>query len=369
MLVRLLLPSVSMNTSRVGSSEDGAGVEGGLADTMRAVVMKKTGDAEVLGVAELPAPHAGAGEVRISVHAATVNAGDVLMRRGGGPSGEEIDPFLILGMDAAGVIDEIGPDTATDLQLGDRVMAFVLPIRPAGGAYAEKLVLPVDWVVRAPEGTTHVEAATLPMNGLTAMLAIDTLALSPGETVAVTGAAGGLGGYVVQLAHIAGFRVVADAAPADVELVRSLGADIVVARGDDFAAQVREHVPAGVDGLVDTAVVGAPVLGAIRDNGILVSVRPSVEPGSAPLSPERGIGFRIVSVADYGGRPDKLQQLRRHVEDGRLTLRVAATFSPERAAQAHRRLEAGGTRGRLVIDFSEGVGSRSSDVANTAVDR
>ncbi|MFI1840257.1 zinc-binding alcohol dehydrogenase family protein [Streptomyces olivaceoviridis] len=353
-----------MDTSKVASSEDSPGVEDGSPDTMRAVVMKEAGDAEVLRVAELPAPHAGAGEVRISVNAATVNAGDLLLRQGGGPSVVEI-----LGMDAAGIIDEIGPGTTTDLKLGDRVMAFVQPLRPAGGAYAQKVVLPANWVVQAPQGTSDVEASTLPMNGLTAMLAIDTLALSPGETVAVTGAAGGLGGYVVQLAHIAGLRVIADAAPADVDLVRSLGADIVVARGDAFAAQVREHVPAGVDGLVDTAVVGAAALGAIRDNGILVNVRPSAGPGSAPLHPERGIDFRLISVADYGGRQDKLEQLRRHVEHGRLTLRVAATFSPEHAAQAHRRLEAGGTRGRLVIDFSEAAGPRSSDVTIPAVNR
>ncbi|MER6687344.1 quinone oxidoreductase family protein [Streptomyces olivaceoviridis] len=206
-----------MDTSKVASSEDSPGVEDGSPDTMRAVVMKEAGDAEVLRVAELPAPHAGAGEVRISVNAATVNAGDLLLRQGGGPSVVEI-----LGMDAAGIIDEIGPGTTTDLKLGDRVMAFVQPLRPAGGAYAQKVVLPANWVVQAPQGTSDVEASTLPMNGLTAMLAIDTLALSPGETVAVTGAAGGLGGYVVQLAHIAGLRVIADAAPADVDLVHPL---------------------------------------------------------------------------------------------------------------------------------------------------
>ena len=92
-----------MNTSKVESSEGGAGVEGGLPDTMRAVVMKEAGDAEVLRVANLPAPHAGVGEVRISVNAATVNAGDLLLRQGSGPGVVEI-----LGMDAAGVIDGWG---------------------------------------------------------------------------------------------------------------------------------------------------------------------------------------------------------------------------------------------------------------------
>jgi NADPH:quinone reductase-like Zn-dependent oxidoreductase len=129
----------------------------------------------------------------------------------------------------------------------------VLPAGPHGGAYAEEIVVPAASVVRAPRGVDLAAASTLLMNALTARVALDALALTDGQTVAVTGAAGALGGYLIQLARADGLRVVADAAPADEGLVRSLGADMVVARGDGIAAAIRAVVPSGVDGLFDGA--------------------------------------------------------------------------------------------------------------------
>ena len=113
-------------------------------------------------------------------------------------------------------------------------MAMVVP-KASHGGYREQIVLEQRAVVRAPAGTSHVEAATLPMNGLTARQSLDLLGLSAGQTLAVTGAAGAYGGYVIQLAKHEGLQVIADASEADHELVTSLGADIVVRRGDDVA--------------------------------------------------------------------------------------------------------------------------------------
>lgn len=144
---------------------------------------------------------------------------------------------------------------APDRRPGDR---HGLPNRPSGGSYAGQVVLPASSVTRAPADTSHAEAATLPLNGLTARLTLDLLDLSPGQTIAVTGAAGAFGGYMVQLAKADGLRVVADASPADEELVRALGADIVVPRGDTVAARAREVVPEGVDGRADGTLNGAP---------------------------------------------------------------------------------------------------------------
>jgi NADPH:quinone reductase-like Zn-dependent oxidoreductase len=101
------------------------------------------------------------------------------------------------------------------------------------GAYAEHLVVPAESVARVPAGMSDVEAATLPMNGLTARMALDLLELPAGATVAVTGAAGAVGGYVVQLATADGFRVIADAADKDEQLVKDLGADVVLPRGPE----------------------------------------------------------------------------------------------------------------------------------------
>jgi NADPH:quinone reductase-like Zn-dependent oxidoreductase len=183
------------------------------------------------------------------------------------------------------------------------------------------------------------------MNGLTARQSLDQLALRPGQTIAVTGAAGAYGGYVIQLAKHDGLRVVADASPADEQLVRDLGADVVVPRGDDIAAQVRRVIPDGVDGLADGAVLTELAVGAVRDGGVFVSVR------GWSGTDERGITFHRTSVRNYDHRCDLLDELRQLVEERVVTLRVAATFPPEQAADAHRRLEARGTRGRCVIVF------------------
>jgi NADPH:quinone reductase-like Zn-dependent oxidoreductase len=207
-------------------------------------------------------------------------------------------------------------------------------------------VAPIESVVPAPNNVDDAAACTLPMSGLTARLALDTLALPAGATVAVTGAAGTVGGYVVQLAKADGLRVVADAAPADEALVKELGADWVVPRGDDVAQHIRAVVSDGVDGLVDAALQGDVVAGAVRDGGTVVAVRPHVGPT------DRGVSWRQIYVGtSYQRDRARLDQLRRQVESGALTLRVADTYPADRAEQAHRRMEAGGVRGRLVLTF------------------
>ncbi len=312
---------------------------------MRGVGVLEFGGPEALQIVELPEVHAGPGELRIRVQAATVNPTDLGLRDGSRAEALRAIPSPhVPGMDVAGVIDEVGPDTSGGLAVGDEVIGMVIPSGSHGG-YSENIVLSADSVVRAPRGRSLIEAATLPMNGLTARQSLDQLGLRPGQTLAVTGAAGCYGGYLVQLAKADGLRVIADASPADEELVRSLGADIVVPRGDDIAAQIRKVAPEGVDGLADGAVQRELAAGAVKDGGSFVSVRGWGGTG------ERGITFHRTSVREYDHRPDLFDRLRQQAEDGVLTLRVAATFPPERAADAHRRLEARGTRGRCVIVF------------------
>ena len=271
---------------------------------MRGVGVSEFGGPEVLQVVDLAEGHAGPGEVRIRVHGAAVNPTDTAIRDGARAEAlRAIPPPYIPGMDAAGVIDEVGRDTATDLAIGDAVMAMVIP-SATHGAYRESIVLSADSVARAPSGASHAEAATLPMNGLTARLSLDQLALSPGKTLAVTGAAGCYGGYMVQLAKADGLRVVADASAADEQLVRDLGADVIVPRGDDIAAQVRLIVPEGVDALADGAVQNELAVGAVRDGGAFATVRGWGGNG------ERGIAFHRTMVRDYDHRSDLLDGLR-----------------------------------------------------------
>jgi NADPH:quinone reductase len=311
---------------------------------MRAVGITRFGGPEVLEIVELPVPEPGEGEVRIKVAAATVNPSDTAQRAGAfGPPPNRPDPPYVPGWEVAGVVDAVGPGVSW--QRGQRVLAIVFPYGGGHGAQSEYVVVPAESVAGVPDGVSLAHAATLPMNGLTARLALDKLGLRPGQTIAVTGAAGAVGGYVMELAAGEGLRVIGDASPADTELVKRLGADIVVPRGPDVATAIRQAVPDGVDAVVDAALIGVPVLAAVRDGGQLIAVRPFAG------ETERDITVTLVFVAEYVQEGGKLATLADLVAQGKLTLRVAAEIPAEYAGEAHRRLEAGGTRGRLVLTF------------------
>ncbi|MFG2378655.1 zinc-binding dehydrogenase [Streptomyces sp. NPDC048504] len=154
---------------------------------------------------------------------------------------------------------------------------------------------------------------------------LDLLELPMGTTVAVTGAAGAVDGYAVQPAKADGFRVIADAAPKDQHLVKELGADVVLLRGTDFPELVRKEIPAGVDGLVDTAGITALAIRAVRDGGRMAS---SV--GGVQVPGERGIQTRNAFVPQYAREHGKLDRLRELTEKGGLTPRVARPCRPSK---------------------------------------
>jgi NADPH:quinone reductase-like Zn-dependent oxidoreductase len=315
---------------------------------MRAVTFSRLGGPEVLEVSDLPEPRPGPGELRIRVKAATVNPTDISFRSGRQLSVAQlaemgVQPPYIPGMELAGVVDAVGEGTSW--RAGDRVMAIVNPRRPGGGAQAELVVVPAASVARVPEGTSLEAAATLPMNGLTVRLALDKLALTPGQTLGVTGAAGAVGAYAVELGVNEGLRVIAMARPQDEALVKQLGAATFIPGGDMAILGMYEAVPGGVDGLIDAAVLDAAALPAIRDNGKLATVRGFAGPS------ERGITIEPVRVTSYVHNGEALDRLGHLVAEKKLTLRVAETFPPAQAAEAQRRMNAGGTRGRLVIVF------------------
>jgi len=311
---------------------------------MRAAGVVEFGGPEALRIVDVPAEPLGPGDVRLRVTAATVNPTDTHARAGAYADRDPVkSPPWVPGMDVAGVVSELG-EGVEHLAVGDLAMGIVVPTGAHGG-YREDIVLPGVSMVPAPAGADAVAASTLPMNALTARLALDQMALRPGEVLAVTGAAGAFGGYVVQLAKADGLTVVADASEADEELVRTLGADVVVRRGDDVAARIREHAPHGVDGLADGAVQDALVLPAVRDGGAVATVRGYRGDG------QRGVRMYPTLVRRVAQDRPALDRLRRQAEDGVLTLRVAATYPAEQAAEAHRQLEKGGVRGRLVLTF------------------
>jgi NADPH:quinone reductase-like Zn-dependent oxidoreductase len=317
---------------------------------MKVIGLVEFGGPQVLQVIDVPEPHPGAGEVRVRVHAAAVNPSDLGVRESGyhGLMADLPRP-LIPGWDAAGVIDEIGADTDARLAVGEQVLAVAFAGSPTKGAYQQELIVPAASVVRAPRNLDLCTASGLLMNALTARLGLDGMALKPGQRLAVTGSAGALGGYVIQLAKADGLRVIADVSdhPADRELVQQLGADELVTRGAGFTDRVRALVPRGVDGLFDTALLNGAAVPAIADGGVLVTVRAWNQPV------ERGVRVFPVLVAKAITDTAKLEQLRDQAEAGVLTPRVAKVMPASQAAEAHRILEKGGVRGRLVLDFTK----------------
>lgn len=309
---------------------------------MRAVAIPRPGDADVLEVIDRPVRDAGEGEVRVAVRAAAVNPTDIGVRERGV---EGLPPPWVPGMDAAGTIESVGPGVDR-LEVGQEVMAALTPRRPDGGAQAELIVVPAASVVPIPRGATLQQAATLPMNGLTALLGLDLMGLEAGQTLAVSGGAGLLGSYVIELAKVRGLRVIADAKPEDDALVESFGPDVVVPRGAGFNDAVRDAAPDGADALYDTALLGRDAFPAIRDGGQIAVVR-----GWDGSETERGIEVRPVLVRNALERTDWLEELAALASDGRITLRVAGEYPPERAADAQRVMSAGGLRGRALIVF------------------
>ncbi|MYW68090.1 zinc-binding dehydrogenase [Streptomyces sp. SID8379] len=295
---------------------------------MRAAVVTAFGGPEAVEIVDVERPEPGAGQIRIKVAAAALNPVDAGVRSGGfGGAGEQLG----LGWDVAGTVDAADP--ATGWHIGDRVVALHHgPVKPLG-AHADYTIVAAASAAPAPTTLDLTHAATIPLNALTAAQALDRLALESGQSLLVTGAAGAVGGYAIQLAAHRGIEVTAYAAETDEALVRSLGATHFVPRGTTPERRW--------DAVLDAAVIGAETLAWIRDGGAYEGVIPGATPPS-----ERGVRTGTVEIADDGKR---LADLVRLTDEGVLTTRVARTYPLTDAAKAHARLAEGGVRGRLVL--------------------
>jgi NADPH:quinone reductase-like Zn-dependent oxidoreductase len=281
--------------------------------------------------------------VRIRVEAAALNPVDIATRLGvmnaARPGVIRDRDQVGIGWDVAGTVDAVGLDV-TSFAPGDRVIGLRDRLDQPLGTHAEQVVLDAADVAPAPKSLDSAAASTLPLNGLTALQALDRLGLAAGQTILVTGAAGGLGGFGVELAAMRGLRVIAAAGDDDEDLVKGLGAAAFVPRSADLASAVRNLVPGGVDAAFDAAVLGYPALDAVRAGGSFAAFI-----GSGP-DPLRGIRVVPVNIRADGTALAGLSAL---AAAGKLTLRVADTYPLPDAAKAHERLQSGGIRGRLVL--------------------
>ncbi|TCO45516.1 NADPH:quinone reductase-like Zn-dependent oxidoreductase [Kribbella antiqua] len=305
---------------------------------MRALVARRLEGPDALEVIETPVPEPAAGQVRIKVAAAAVNPVDVAVSTGKVVQYGVTAPReqFGLGWDVAGTIDAIGE--GVDLTPGTPVIGLAdllgLPLK----THAEYVVLNADAVAPAPKGLDLTAASTIALNALTALQALKALQLTPGQTLLVTGAAGGVGGYAVELGKRLDLTVIASAGEEDEDLVRRLGADHFVPK--DLTA-VHTIAPAGVDGLVDAAVRGIAAQEAVRNRGWHAHVQ------AGPTPPHlRGITVEQIFVQ---ANRSELQELVQLVEAGVLSTRVADTYPLHEAPAAYNRLAKGGVRGRLVL--------------------
>ena len=310
---------------------------------MRAVVFDQFGPPQVLRIAELPLPKASPGQVVVRVAAATVNPTDLMMRSGQQASRmTHLKPPFIAGQEFAGYIHELGAPSDR-LKVGQPVMGIVHTRTPDGGAHAEYVRVPEASVVPVPEDSDLVEMATIPMNGLTALMALQAVDLPAGATLLVTGGAGAVGGYLIQMAHEAGLVVVADAKDEDRDLLLRFGATHIVPRGEGMAHAVRARYPDGVDGLVDAALIGDAAAELVRDGGHVAYVR------STQVFDTERLRVKYVHVLEQIGNTSALASLAEKARSKVLTARVAHRISMADAVTAHQFLERGGLRGRVVL--------------------
>jgi NADPH:quinone reductase-like Zn-dependent oxidoreductase len=270
-------------------------------------------------------------DVRLRVAASAINPVDVGVLTGPVRTLAGLPDPVGLGWDVSGTVIEVGSEV-TSLVPGDRVAGIlhVIGLKPRVGAHADETVLPADAVAHVPDGLDLVEAASLPLNALTALQALDLLGPADGRTLLVTGGAGALGGHAIVLASRAGWRVTALARDADAAfLVRSGAEPLAELAGQSF------------DAVLDAAVLLDSALAAVREGGTFVGVAPG-----SPVTAERGVTVHTVSV-----EPDSeaIAGLLGLAAEGTLELRVAGQVPLQDAAEAFVKVSGGGQRGRWLL--------------------
>jgi NADPH:quinone reductase len=312
----------------------------------RAVVATAFGGPEVLSVIETPIRPPGPGEALISVRAVGTNPIDY--KAYSGAMGR--DPARLpmrLGSEAAGVVTEaadgvLGPG-GQPIRVGDEVVAYRI-----AGAYADDVTVPASSVVPKPSSLSFEEAGGVMLTGVTATHALAVVRVGAGETVLVHGAAGGVGLMAVQLAVIAGARIIGTTSDSGHALLREFGAEPVT-YGAGLEERVRTLAPGGVDAAVDCAGEDEALdtsLALVADRGRIVTIvasRRAFDSGIKVIggAPGADPGTEIRAAARL--------ELARLAEDGKLRVVVAAAYPLAEAAAAHRALATGHTHGKIIL--------------------
>ncbi len=295
---------------------------------------------------ELPTPKIRANEVLIRVHAAGVNPFD--WKVADGELGDKMEHRfpLILGFDAAGVVEGVGSDV-TDLAAGDEVYGYLSKLVIGEGTYADYVSAPATAVAKKPRSLGYAESAALPMPGLTALNLVDAVNLQEGEIVLIVGATGGVGSYAIQLAARRGARVIATARLGNEAFVRELGAaETIDHRKGGLVEEVRAAYPNGIDAVIDLVSdreALSRIAGLLREGGRLAS---SVYAVDMQEFAERGIQATNIGIQPVVRR---LEELQRMVDGGELSVRLERTFPLEDAPEALEESRTRHVRGKIVL--------------------
>lgn len=305
---------------------------------MKAVVVNQYGGADKLEVADIPVPSPAADEVLVKIAAAGVNPVDGYFREGF--LGDDTFP-LVMGSDFAGTVESIGSEVK-DFQVGDKVYGYKYL---GNGTYAGYATVKADLVAHMPKNLSFEEAAAIPCAGLIALETVaHVLSVSGDDTFLVTGGAGGVGSFAIQVAKARAATVIAVVGTDNVEYVKNLGADTVIDyTKDDYATAVRNIYPDGVT----TALATAPqtvstITAAVADNGHITWI---TDPNNGPVA-ERGIKVTYTNGSRGRALLDEFTAL---VEAGKVTVPIAKVYSLGQAVRAQTEAASGHVQGKLVI--------------------
>lgn len=326
---------------------------------MRAMIIQQTGGPEVLQLGEVPTPEPGPGQMLIRIACAGVNPADWKDRQGMLAIYQPYRFPYIIGFDAAGVVERVGPGVST-LQPGDRVFTTGNHGQGAWGSYAEYLVTEADRAAPIPLGMSFEAAAAIPVAALTGWQALfDRGDIKAGQRVLIHGGSGGLGSFAVQFARWAGAHVAATCGTSNLDYVRELGAERAIDyRQENIAAAVAAWAPEGLDLLIDA--VGSSTLpdglDLVRTGGTFVSIPTLTDDGdiaaSLAAAAPRQIKRVFSTMSDVGCAP-LLTRIADLVMSGQVRLPPLQVLPLEQAAQAHQMIQRGHTRGKMVLKVAD----------------
>lgn len=314
--------------------------------TMKTVQIYKPGDVDVLRYEDVERPEPQKNEVLVRVRAAGVNPVDYVSRAHGLilSTGTSVLPYVV-GWDIAGEVVGLG-EGVTQFAVGDEV--YGMPRFPnEAKAYSEYITSPVADLALKPQQLTHQEAAGVPLAALTAWQALfNTAHLQAGQTVFISGGAGGVGHYAIQLAKWKGAQVITTTSTRNVEFVHELGADVVI----DYTRQAFVETIKDIDVVLDT--IGEDVLKdsfkVVKRGGSIISLpgHKGVKVLGDQLAPQYGVAFTVIMVHPSG---EQMAEMARLANAGQLKTHLDAVFPLKDVAQAHKLSAGGHVRGKIVL--------------------